>query len=234
MILIFKKYGLALFLVCSLLSHIIKLSYQLVVQKLNLAFARIVLWSFRSFWLVDTPVEIFWPHEISLNVVSSLAFLIPLLESPLVIVFPYLQKTLSQIFQENGFCFTGSVIDELLLVVHQCVFPFQVLLTTKPDTWDGCSVCVADLVDVSSIDSVRLSRCVEVDLLSKALFTCLKVLNLLAQLGELGTQSFLFRGELNPLPTSGAVSSIPTRRSCITCPSGACTIRHIAAVAGSC
>ena len=102
LILIFKKYGLALFLVCSLLSHIIKLSYQLVVQKLNLAFARIFFW---SFWLVDTPVEIFWPHEISLNVVSSLTFLIPLLESPLVIVFPYLRKPLSQIFQENGFSF---------------------------------------------------------------------------------------------------------------------------------
>ena len=56
----------------------------------------------RSFWLVDTPGEKVWPHKMSFDIVSSLAFLFPLLESPLVIVFPYLRKQFSHTFQENG------------------------------------------------------------------------------------------------------------------------------------
>jgi len=84
---------------------------QFVVQKLNLAFPRIILRGggrfevLRAFWLVDTPGEKVSPHKIGFNVVSSLAFLFPLLESPLVIVFPHLRKPFSQIFQENGFSF---------------------------------------------------------------------------------------------------------------------------------
>jgi len=69
----------------------------LIVQKLEFNLSTFLrgVEVLRFFWLVDTSGEKVSPHKMSFNIVSSLAFLIPLLESPLVIVFPYL---LSQIF----------------------------------------------------------------------------------------------------------------------------------------